>query len=289
MVSNNFNNIDLYFTDLKHKSWHRDQDHHEFIEICSHVSLRYFYSDSVDSQFFIENERIDEAENGIIITLFDEISLAEENISFSSKKVFLVIYLFVDDLFLGNAFGVPQNLIIEYLKSTLTENPQAINKLNMIGKANIQEFNKLITSNNLLLNISQSMLITKLLFDVFDKLKDYVFPITDEKTKDEDYARIKELEFYIKANIHMQSLSIDELAEKANMSSTKFKLLFKRYFNETAHQYILGLRAAHAKKLLETRQYNISQVAYKVGFNHPSGLTRLFKSKFNKSPVDFLN
>lgn len=78
--------------------------------------------------------------------------------------------------------------------------------------------------------------------------------------------------------------SIKEMAEMVGMSVSKFKILFHQAFGESPHQYILEKKLIFARELLQTGQYSIAQVSYKVGFNHPSGFTRLFKSKFNFPP-----
>jgi AraC-like DNA-binding protein len=39
-----------------------------------------------------------------------------------------------------------------------------------------------------------------------------------------------------------------------------------------------------AKSLLWGTNYTVSEIAYKLGFEHPSHFTRVFKSKTGKSP-----
>lgn len=99
-----------------------------------------------------------------------------------------------------------------------------------------------------------------------------------------DYKKIKEIEHEITKNLSKSSPSIKEMAEKAGMSVTKFKILFRETFGETPHQYIIDKKLYFAKELLQTGQYSITEVSYKIGFTYPSGFTRLFKSKFQFPP-----
>ena len=99
-----------------------------------------------------------------------------------------------------------------------------------------------------------------------------------------DYKKIKEIEHEITKNLSKSAPSIKKMAEMAGMSVTKFKVLFKEAFGESPHQYILDKKLFLAKELLQTGQYSITEISYKIGFNYPSGFTRLFKNKFQYPP-----
>ena len=79
------------------------------------------------------------------------------------------------------------------------------------------------------------------------------------------------------------------MASMADMSVSKFKILFNNEFGESPHQHILGKKLILARELLQTGSYSVSQVSYKVGFNHPSGFTRLFKHKFQCPPSELIS
>jgi AraC-like DNA-binding protein len=99
-----------------------------------------------------------------------------------------------------------------------------------------------------------------------------------------DYKKLKEIEHEITKNLSKSAPSIKKMAEMAGMSVTKFKVLFKEAFGESPHQYILDKKLFLAKELLQTGQYSITEISYKIGFNYPSGFTRLFKNKFQYPP-----
>jgi len=52
-------------------------------------------------------------------------------------------------------------------------------------------------------------------------------------------------------------------------------------------QYILSLRMANAQSLLETTEYNISEVAAAVGYDNPLYFSRLFRKHTGMSPSEY--
>ena len=102
--------------------------------------------------------------------------------------------------------------------------------------------------------------------------------------KQSDIQKIRQLEYSLKSNLHKSSPSLQNMAKTAEMSPTKFKTLFKEILGMSPHQYILNLKFNHAQYLLKHQSLSISEVAYRVGFNHPSALTRLFQSKLGIAP-----
>lgn len=102
--------------------------------------------------------------------------------------------------------------------------------------------------------------------------------------KEIDLRKIREIEEKITYNFHKSTPSITEMAKMAGMSVSKFKNLFYELFGTSPHQHILDKKMLYAKGLLQTGKYSITQVAYKVGYHHPSGFTRIYKQKFNHAP-----
>ncbi|MES2517959.1 MAG: helix-turn-helix transcriptional regulator [Bacteroidota bacterium] len=107
---------------------------------------------------------------------------------------------------------------------------------------------------------------------------------TINQFKQSDIQKIRQLGYSLKSNLHKSSPSLDDMAKMAEMSPTKFKTIFKEVLGMSPHQYILNLKLNHAQYLLKHQSLSVSEVAYKVGFNHPSALTRLFQSKLGVAP-----
>ena len=119
---------------------------------------------------------------------------------------------------------------------------------------------------------------------ITDTINDCLIPLDVQKFKNIDVERIKNLGFSLKSNLHKSSPTLDEMAKVVIMSPTKFKTLFKEIWGLSPHQYILSIKLNYALHLLKYQSLSVSEVSFKVGFNHPSALTRLFQSKLGLSP-----
>lgn len=84
-----------------------------------------------------------------------------------------------------------------------------------------------------------------------------------------------------------EELSTTELARLCGMSLSSFKRKFKAAFNQSPKQYINQKRIEKAKELLNNEELNISEVAYKIGFNDIGYFSKVFKSKEGLTPTEF--
>lgn len=107
---------------------------------------------------------------------------------------------------------------------------------------------------------------------------------------DNIYAR-KEIEdaiHYFNEN-YRQNINIEAYAASRHMSTSCFIRNFKRYCNMTPLNYILSIRIANAKSLLENTSYNISEIASIVGYDNPLYFSRLFHKHEGFSPSEYRN
>lgn len=87
---------------------------------------------------------------------------------------------------------------------------------------------------------------------------------------------ISDAKNYILKN-YSKKISINELAEKYNISETLFCNKFKYYLKMTPNEFIIRTRIDYSKNLLLTTNYSISQIATLCGFNSPAYFTKTFK------------
>ncbi|MBQ4834767.1 helix-turn-helix domain-containing protein [Pseudoalteromonas luteoviolacea] len=90
---------------------------------------------------------------------------------------------------------------------------------------------------------------------------------------------------YMKNNLSEQ-LDIDKLCKIACMSRSKFFDQFKKRIGTTPQNWLHGQKMMSARTLLE-RGESVTTVAFTLGFNHPSQLSRSFKKAFNKTPKQY--
>lgn len=93
----------------------------------------------------------------------------------------------------------------------------------------------------------------------------------------------------IEENITNSALDIAFLERELNMSTMQLYRKLKSLTNFSGNEFIKNVRLKKAVQLLESENYSIAEVAYKVGFNDPSYFTRIFKKEFGKSPSEYLD
>jgi transcriptional regulator GlxA family with amidase domain len=81
-----------------------------------------------------------------------------------------------------------------------------------------------------------------------------------------------------------QPIGLDELAEKSGASRSTVQRLIRKHFNESALEWITGLKLSRAKWLLMSTTLLVSDVAQQVGFSDPYYFSRLFRAKEGQSP-----
>lgn len=84
-----------------------------------------------------------------------------------------------------------------------------------------------------------------------------------------------------------QPISIEEYAALHHMSVSWFIRNFKEYTGTTPVQYLLSLRISNAQTLLETTNYNITEIGEIIGYDNPLYFSRIFKKQSGMSPSEF--
>jgi AraC-like DNA-binding protein len=71
------------------------------------------------------------------------------------------------------------------------------------------------------------------------------------------------------------------------MSRANFSKKFKSLTGLTTVEFVKDMRLQRAKQYLDAG-YNVSEVAYRAGFNNPKYFSTCFKEKYQLSPSDYL-
>jgi AraC-like DNA-binding protein len=90
----------------------------------------------------------------------------------------------------------------------------------------------------------------------------------------------------IEANLFSQA-SIDELAQKTNLSVSSFKREFKKIYDDSPASYIKNKKLERAAELLLASDARITDVAFDCGFNDLANFTKSFHDKYSTSPSNF--
>lgn len=78
--------------------------------------------------------------------------------------------------------------------------------------------------------------------------------------------------------------SLFTLAKTVGLSHVKLNRGFRALFGTTAFGYLRQIRLQNAKKMLETRQMNVTEAAFAVGYNSLSSFSRAFANQYGFQP-----
>lgn len=84
-----------------------------------------------------------------------------------------------------------------------------------------------------------------------------------------------------------QNISLDKLADIANLNKFYFARCFKNNVGMTPHQYFLNMKIQYAKRLLITTAASVEEIAEQCGFDNTSNFIRLFKQRAGMTPTAF--
>lgn len=86
-----------------------------------------------------------------------------------------------------------------------------------------------------------------------------------------------------------QTFVVDELADMADLSPSRFRALFKQFTGQSVVQYQNWLRVNKAKDLLLSGEYLVTEAAREVGIPDVYYFSRLFKKLTGYNPSYFRN
>ncbi|MDE7271691.1 MAG: AraC family transcriptional regulator [Lachnospiraceae bacterium] len=82
-------------------------------------------------------------------------------------------------------------------------------------------------------------------------------------------------------------INIEEYAASRGMSVSWFIRNFKQYASTTPMQYIVSIRITNAQMLLETTDYNVTEIGNIVGYDNPLYFSRIFRKQKGVSPSEY--
>ncbi|MHA8085936.1 two-component regulator propeller domain-containing protein [Aquirufa antheringensis] len=82
---------------------------------------------------------------------------------------------------------------------------------------------------------------------------------------------------------------VEHLEQAMDMSKMQLYRKLKMLTSLAGNEFIRSIRLQQARLLLEKGSFNVSEVAYQVGFNDPAYFTRAFKKQYGHSPKTFIS
>ncbi|MDR7371727.1 AraC family transcriptional regulator [Flavobacterium aquidurense] len=109
-----------------------------------------------------------------------------------------------------------------------------------------------------------------------------------EKVNKDDLMKIIGIQAILIENIDKPFPSIKTISDKAHMSETKFKKLFKKITGTTPNYFYMSNKLKKAKELLETKKNTITEVCEQLNFSNYSYFIFKFREYFGVSPNTFI-
>ena len=103
----------------------------------------------------------------------------------------------------------------------------------------------------------------------------------------QDDVFIQRIMTFIEDNIENTELTIDEIAMHIGFSRSAFFKKLKSLTGLAPVEFLKEVRIQRAAQLIETGEYNFSEITYMVGISDPRYFSRCFKQKFGMSPREY--
>lgn len=133
--------------------------------------------------------------------------------------------------------------------------------------------------------------ISSLLFNR-EKLRYYytnnIYRIEPEsKFGNQEQSFITKMNDIINLNVENPKFSVEDLAEKLNVSRVQLYRKVKAIIGINISDHINNVKLEKAAELLKSNTMNISEIAYSLGFSSPNYFSTAFKNKFGISPKEY--
>jgi AraC family transcriptional regulator len=101
-------------------------------------------------------------------------------------------------------------------------------------------------------------------------------------------ARLRKVEDYVRAHL-MESISLEKLAELAELSPFHFSRVFKQSTGMTPLQFVTRERILLAQQLIRETSLSLIEIALEVGYTSPSHFAQVFRRTVGVAPNQFRN
>lgn len=190
--------------------------------------------------------------------------------------------------------GITPAYYEEYIKANYPD--ESINPYDAFAKLNQEEvFPELVFLLKQVENYREDGMAAKLFYKgkvdevvslLLSRLKKQSQKLSSREVSKQDLRQIETAVSYI--NDHYASdISLDQLAQFACMSISKFKIVFKKVYGCSATSYIQQRRLSHAECLLAESDLTIGQIAKSVGYSTSSRLSALFRDSTGLTPAEY--
>lgn len=164
---------------------------------------------------------------------------------------------------------------------------QAIRGLSITGKTNemvAKKLEKLVHKKNfeIIIGLFEILSILSESNDISFVNNEAYIPANNQTKND----RLSDVFEYVKINFK-QDISLDEIAQIANLTPTSFCRMFKAKTQKHFVEYLNEIRVSNACKFLIETDMGMSEIAYECGYKTASNFNKLFKKLTGTTPKEY--
>ena len=103
----------------------------------------------------------------------------------------------------------------------------------------------------------------------------------------QDRRFLEQLTNFMERNIDNGELVVDDLVHEMAVSRSVFFKKLKSLTGLAPIEFIKEMRVKRAAQLIETGEFNMTQISYMVGINDPRYFSKCFKQRFGMTPTEY--
>ena len=109
----------------------------------------------------------------------------------------------------------------------------------------------------------------------------------NRRSQDGDIARLIDMAKNIMGDSLEEDISMPGIAERLNISYTKFRRLFKQYTGQSPAQYFINMKIHRAKEMLRGSSASVKEIAFTLHFESAEYFATTFKTRTGMTPTQF--
>jgi DNA-binding response OmpR family regulator/anti-sigma regulatory factor (Ser/Thr protein kinase) len=122
----------------------------------------------------------------------------------------------------------------------------------------------------------------------FTQVTDEPKDIEKSVSNDLDKEFLQKATVVVETNMEDPSFTVPRFIQEMGMSNSVLYRKLKALTDLSANEFIRHIRLKKASEILQTGQFNVAEVAVKVGFNDPKYFSTCFKKQYGKSPMQYI-
>lgn len=142
-----------------------------------------------------------------------------------------------------------------------------------------------LTENDFSAQVKNQPTASQLLIKLIEILRTYSSDLVEHQKVKEDMI-VRQAQEFIRNN-YAKNINLAEIAKRSFLHPNYFSALFKKKTGVTIRDYILQVRMAKAKELMENPELKLQDIAIAVGYEDQAHFNRAFKNITGVSPSQY--